>query len=918
MKRTEKQWITRGFESFQRGTFGNAGRNLFVSRSGVLQRIHHLDLNRDGYLDLMFCNSQVHQEKPPAYIYGNVLTRPELTELPSAGSSTGAVADLSGDGYDDLLLGMEKSGEAGLRNAFIYFGGPDGLSEKRHTRIPGNKCTSAAIGDFNGDGKPDIALLTNGKVRIFLQTAIGIEAKLFVEYDIPAVQIGAGDYDDDGFADLYVYPEEGPPRIYWGDRSGISSDHFSELPVPPGEKLLALKEDGELSEEERVSATAPIAKDLRLGGICHLFLPTDKRTCLVPVGKDRTFGPIVSFDCRSALSAAAGDINGDGHTDLVFAAQDRFQSKECSWIYWGGPSGFSEERKTALPTRRACDTAAGDLDGSGCDDIVICQKQSDENFSFHSLVFPGGQDGIGEPIELATHGARRVFIARTSDSPGPQVIFVNQLGRRADQKVDSHIFYGGPDGFSAERMAKLECRGATSAVACDINDDGWPDLIVINSCENAIHLDPGSFVFFGGPDGFRYKPDMVIPTKYGWSVSVADINRDGYLDAVVALFHKPTILIFYGKEGGFDLENPVQFDLIEGSPSIIPPRRSTLADFNGDGWLDLAIGRVGNERTVILWGGPDGFKEDRKLVLPTSWHAGYPLARDLTGNGYPDLILGGGKANIGVPHDSFIHIFWNGPEGMSPYRQTQLPANASNGIALADFNGDGNLDLFCCNYKTVIERDIDSHIYWGQPDGSFLERDRTPIRTHSASGCIAADFDEDGDIDLAVANHKTFGDHVGDSFVFWNGPEGFSEKRITRLPGMGPHAMVHAETANIIDGSAQEYYISEAFQLPEGSSVRSIDWDAELPPKTWVRAQLRFAADREVLLKMGVGSPADRGSTDRDPIWIGPEGPDTWYEAGQTVKLDRFAGPWVQYRLALGSKGGGCSPRVSEVSLVYG
>jgi hypothetical protein len=42
----------------------------------VLQRIHHLDLNRDGYADLLFCNAQVHLEAPPACVYRDVFGAP--------------------------------------------------------------------------------------------------------------------------------------------------------------------------------------------------------------------------------------------------------------------------------------------------------------------------------------------------------------------------------------------------------------------------------------------------------------------------------------------------------------------------------------------------------------------------------------------------------------------------------------------------------------------------------------------------------------------------------------------------------------------------------------------------------------------------------------------------------------------------
>ena len=78
-------WITRGFEAFREGTFGNAGENLYTSKAGVLQRIHLFDLNRDG--------------------------------------------------YDNFVLGMHKSGDAGFLNGFVYFGSAEGLTERFILRL---------------------------------------------------------------------------------------------------------------------------------------------------------------------------------------------------------------------------------------------------------------------------------------------------------------------------------------------------------------------------------------------------------------------------------------------------------------------------------------------------------------------------------------------------------------------------------------------------------------------------------------------------------------------------------------------------------------------------------------------------------------------------------------------------------------
>ena len=316
----------------------------------------------------------------------------------------------------------------------------------------------------------------------------------------------------------------------------------------------------------------------------------------------------------------------------------------------------------------------------------------------------------------------------------------------------------------------------------------------------------------------------------------------------------------------------------------------------------MVVGRGGTNRAVILWGGPDGFDPDRRQVLPVSNFSGFPIARDLTGNGYPDLIIGGGKPTVGAPHDAFTHIFWNGPAGLRPDRQAQLPANAASGIAVADFNNDGYPDIFTCSYQAVNDRDIDSYIYWGGPGGSFSAKNRARLRTHSSSGCIAADFNDDGYIDIAVANHKSFGDHVGDSFVLWNGPDGIDDRHPTRLPTAGPHGMLQVQPGNILDGSEREYYTSAPFELPAGAAVTHIGWEAELGPKTWVGAQLRSAPTADAL------EQAD---------WIGPDNGAGWFTNDQQIGAALPAGQWVQYRLALGAVNSGSTPRVTEVRVHY-
>ena len=157
-------WTTEGFEAFRKGTFGNAGHNLYVSRKGILQRIYQFDFNRDGYFDLVFSNDHDHTESAPAYVFQDVLGARHRYSVPSDGSVTGAVADLNGDGYDDLVLGMLSNGTEPELNAFVY-GGPEGFGERRHQQLPVPFCNSVAAGDFNGDGRPDLAFIRQSAMR---------------------------------------------------------------------------------------------------------------------------------------------------------------------------------------------------------------------------------------------------------------------------------------------------------------------------------------------------------------------------------------------------------------------------------------------------------------------------------------------------------------------------------------------------------------------------------------------------------------------------------------------------------------------------------------------------------------------------------------------------------------------------------
>ena len=107
---------------------------------------------------------------------------------------------------------------------------------------------------------------------------------------------------------------------------------------------------------------------------------------------------------------------------------------------------------------------------------------------------------------------------------------------------------------------------------------------------------------------------------------------------------------------------------------------------------------------------------------------------------------------------------------------------------------------------------------------------------------------------------------------------------------------------SIADRGGEEYYLSAPYRLPAGASVTEFVWEAETPPRTWVKAQLRFG---------------DTAAELETAAWQGPDGDTEWYERPQAVQAVESAGQWVQYRLALGAWNGCGTPRVTAVDVLY-
>ena len=387
-----------------------------------------------------------------------------------------------------------------------------------------------AIGDFNGDGKPDLATANNGffpgTVSVLLGNGDGTFAP---KTDYEAAQqltssVAVGDVNRDGTLDLVAtaFQAGESMMVFLGNGDGTFQP---KIDLAGGGQSVAI---GDLNGDGNL--------DLAAAGEF-----ADNQPAIVRLGNgDGTFQELRYLPAgEHPMSVAIGDLNSDGTADLVVA-----DNAFSVWVFLWSPDGTNQSG-TRFPTTTGSSTvnsvAIGDLNKDGKPDLAV-----GGDFSI-SVLLGNGDGAFGPPSEYASRVSQHSRSIAISD--------LNWDGSSDVVVATSEVNYGGVlvrlgngDGTLGPSTVYAAGWGPFSVAVGDFNRDGKPDVAAAGYISTFIEQRVSVLLNIGSspPVNFQLHPHQIrlgsrvtpvtgtirVPAPYDASqIDVASIRLNGKVTA---------------------------------------------------------------------------------------------------------------------------------------------------------------------------------------------------------------------------------------------------------------------------------------------------------------------------------------------------------------------------------------------------
>jgi hypothetical protein len=617
------------------------------------------------------------------------------------GAAVAPAGDVNADGYADVAIGAPGAagpgGEPGW--ATIMRGSPAGFGIAHWSAFgdaDGERfgIAIAPAGDVNGDDRGDVVVggdrsPTPAQRRGRALVVLGAENGVFIDTALQGAVDGealgiavatAGDVDGDGFSDLAVGAPGAAGAVAGGGRVAVFRGSASK-PV-----LAAGWPQGESETLATLGLAVAAGIDARRVGVDDLFVAAPFKNAGFPdAGEIRVAesswpqptlaaGAVATGTQASAILgnevARAGDVNGDGHEDLLTGSR-RYSTgtpnEGIAQLFYGGASGLDPFPSWSFegPTQSfnaGHDVDAGDFNGDGLGDLLVASwtgtKTGNNGSARVFLGTPSGPEAVASwvtpPVSVGGdtwYGFRVAVGDWDGDGYDDAAVSAPEFSNPQPGEGRVEVFFGGPGGLAATPAWKLErdvpqgTFGYDVANAGDVNGDGVSDLLVGSPGDagGRAYLYPGSLARdVPEPRDSRALLPDAFAGSFGRSVQgIGDVDKDGFGDVLVGAFqsfngqvNEGAVYLYRGSELG---GHPLHWWKFESNvtEAFFGYALARAGDVNQDGWPDFAVGApydAPGGKVYLFLGGGGGPLHATVQTVPAPGVPPLPMGARVPGN----------------------------------------------------------------------------------------------------------------------------------------------------------------------------------------------------------------------------------------------------------------------------------------------